>query len=49
MKKNNYTYEDAWNYIITMLNGAITVTDLISISKLQDIMYKLENRIDNYN
>jgi hypothetical protein len=47
MKKNNYTYEDAWNYLVTMLKGVSMVSDSVNVEKLQEIMFDLEKRIDN--
>ncbi len=45
-KSKKYSYEDAWNYLVTLFQGVSQVSDGISIKKLQEIMFGLESRID---
>jgi hypothetical protein len=43
---NKYSYEKAWNYLVTMLNGVSQISDTVKIDKMQEIMFNLERRID---
>jgi hypothetical protein len=43
---NKYSYEKAWDYLVTMLNGVSQISDTVKIDKMQEIMFNLERRID---
>jgi hypothetical protein len=42
-------YKDAWDYLTTVLNGVGKVCRTIDIEKLQELMFNLENKIEEQN
>ena len=39
------SYKDAWDYLVTVLNGVNEVCRTVDIEKLQELMFSLENKI----
>ena len=39
-------YKDAWDYLVTVLNGVSEVCRTVDIEKLQELMFNLENKIE---
>lgn len=42
-------YKDAWDYLVTELNGVSEVCGTVDIEKLQELMFSLENKIEEQN
>lgn len=42
-------YKDAWDYLVTVLNGVSEVCRTVDIEKLQELMFNLENKIEEQN